>query len=135
MRVKVPEGMAKAFHGAARHHVEDHKPTQCVLGADCSVNAGLEAVLVWQRDNLTLPKIKQLEALWNSLPTSLEPSPYWHKIRIVMGEWQRQMYVDTVPEEIEDLLLHDIKDGLFKPEILNEIIIQAFYRGQKAGLK
>jgi hypothetical protein len=122
IKMKVPELMAKAYQEAVER--------------DASTFAGVEAVLRWQRDNPALPRVKQLEALWNSIPdTSGGEYPYFHKMRIVMGEWQRQMYVDTVPEEIEDLLLHDIKDGFFKPEILNEIIIQAFYRGQKAGLK
>jgi len=37
------------------------------------------------------------------------------------------------PEHIEDLLLVDIQEGFFKPEVVNERLHEAFRRGQKAG--
>lgn len=49
--------------------------------------------------------------------------------------WPRRIVEPEVPEQIKDLLLVDIREGFFKPEVINERMAECYRRGQKAGAK
>jgi hypothetical protein len=49
--------------------------------------------------------------------------------------WPRRIVEPEVPEQIKDLLLVDIREGFFKPEVINERMAECYRRGQKEGAK
>jgi len=98
----------------------------------------LEAALRWLSDNPIVPTAKQsaeLESLCriNDEPMCMDAIFY-------CSEWQRRMFLapePEVPEEVKDLLVDasvrypDVPRSV--PGYYNDLILEAFRRGQKAG--
>ena len=92
-----------------------------------SFRSALEAFIAWQTENPIVPTEEQDEDLCEWCEMNPDGSPF--------AEWQRRMYLAPEPEvqeEIRDLLLVNITEGFFKPEVLNERLAEAYRRGQKS---
>jgi hypothetical protein len=137
-KIKVPDGMMKAFIKAVYDHPENHRPTACVVGSQCSLYAGIIAALRWQRNNAPIPTTAQANRLWQiAIEQSPDNNETTHAAKNVALAWVRMMYEDPeseVPEEVKDLMSGYANiDKHWKQA--DENIIEAFRRGQKAGSK
>jgi hypothetical protein len=113
-KIVVPDGMLKAAMAARNAHF---------IGDDKRIELILEEALRWQSENPKVPTEKEWAAcLQDACREGSGISP-------VMA-WVLRMYLapePEVPEEIKDILDRTVK-GDFD-------VIEAFRRGQKAGLK
>ena len=98
----------------------------------------LEAFIRWQSENPQVPTTEWLDE-FNRVG---EIKPFKDFRGAMIAAWIGRMYLaepePEVPKEIKDLLLPiAVESGFFKPEVVNERIIEAerrgFIRGQKAG--
>lgn len=69
---------------------------------------GLQGAIKWLSENPQMPTIKQLEEMWNQIPESTANYPYWQKVREVMAEWQRRMFLAPEPPKSfpDPLVMH-----------------------------
>lgn len=124
-KVLVPQGMLKAGITA----IQRFGPTE-KTGEECFA-IGLEAAIIWLHEqDLTDNMIHEFYS------GECEAGVSFDFLRKFWKSMLRRMIFfapePEVPEQVKDLLCADIESGFFKPEILNERIIEAYRRGQKA---
>ena len=127
VKVKVPQGMFNAAMDC-HNYIPDHR----------IIRKELEAALRWLSENPIVPTKEQIDSMIGSnSQLHWGWDTYWREHTSAwITEWQRRMFLTPepeVPEAIKDLLLPNIESGFFKPEIVNERLAEAFWRGQKSG--
>lgn len=125
-KIKVPEGMLKAFHRSEAH--------DGLKWDDNVLENMLEAALRWLSDNPIVPTRDDV----------LKMNRGWHfEVEIISAitEWQRRMFLapePEIPEEVKDLLWSETLyagDQKFFEAVprINENVIEAFRRGQRSA--
>jgi hypothetical protein len=139
-RYVAPEGMLKAAIDAQWNESGAHPSARKILAAEeavkSCVKAGLEAALRWLSENPIVPTDGETKRIWRDTGLCNEVDD--SELQCIAAEWQRRMFLAPEPEvseEIKDLLLPNIECGFFKPEVVNERMIECYRRGQKAGAK
>jgi hypothetical protein len=128
-RYVVPEGGVEAFwaefSGGLRGPESDRRTRD-----------GLAAFARWLSENPIVPTHEQRIELTDKFYNLDVPAT--ERFQALFAEWQRRMFLapgPEVPEEIKDLLLQeDVKNAFFRPDIVNERVLEAYRRGQKAGI-
>ena len=136
-KIKVPEAGVAAAVGANPGTYRDWK------GHVEWATSIIERFILWQKENVQHPTDYQFGELINACRDSVgveawEKSTEWMRAGVLCHEWVKRMYDAPdleVSEAIKDLLLPDIESGFFKPEVLNERLLEAYRRGQKSGPK
>ena len=123
----VPEGMLKAALDSARQTVQGCPWQELATKA-------VEAALLWQSENPTVPTEEQMDALFSRHSWLDKDS-----VRFGAREWQRQMFLapePEVPEEINDLLMGPAYTSMTGMVELNhewdKRIIEAYRRGRSS---
>lgn len=145
-KIVVPSGMARVAWDAMDHHVKVHGPAVgCAPGSMCSLTVGLEEALRWMIENWgTAPNAQRMPDVWygnskakwerfKSQWKSADNIPFVDLLIFFVSRYHESFLAlePEVPEEINDLILPNIESEFFKPEILNERIIEAYRRGRK----
>ena len=143
-KIVVPEGMLNVISAALTNNCliapsMDRRETLVqsrLLGAQ---------ICQWLSENPIRPTLDQQFALHDAWPKSLiyeenSPHPIQDQIFFSVVEWQRRMFLapePEVPEEVRDLLWRNraITPADESVEESDRRIIEAYRRGQKAGLK
>ena len=133
MKYLVPAEGLKAAKQAGEEYLRDNQSSEVYLLYEV-----LEAFIRWQSENPQVPTTEWLDE-FNRVG---EIKPFKDFRGAMIAAWIGRMYLaepePEVPKEIKDLLLPiAVESGFFKPEVVNERIIEAerrgFIRGQKAG--
>lgn len=136
-KIVVPEGMMLAVRKSGHDYI---------LKNPVVITSILEAALRWLSENPIIPTGQQgrdLDGAWLDSKSNLA-APYHQTARATeFGaiEWQRRMFLapePELPDAIKDLKFPCFNDGqtvLVSPECVNDHILEAYRRGQKAGLK
>ena len=126
-KIVIPDGMLKAIkdgrgHQAFGDFTEDYR-------------RGLEAALCWLSENPIKPTEEQLIEIRNRRD-KYDPALSEGEIEpITCIEWQRIMFFEPgseVPKEVEDLMLIPAQNKWVTETGYNEVIVEAFRRGQKS---
>ena len=119
----VPDGMLEAVNGAWDRFGG--------IGLNNRIKVALEAAIRWQSENPVVPTGEQIRHIFGDYIG--KPMTSW-SLPSALATWQAFMYLapePEVPEAVKDLLLPtDVENGFFKPEIMNERLIRAYYRGK-----
>lgn len=134
-KIKVPEGMLKAFLGGRE------EPKERVVTEWTPERSGLEAALRWLSENPIVPTDEQLASMFKEFPEG--PSVIGPKQIIEL--WQRRCFLapeSEVPDEIKDMLWNESPRecvipkeegaGLKARKLHNKEILEAYRRGYKS---
>lgn len=126
-RVVVPEGMLKAVRAAIFTGFTS-------AASEPQIVAALEAALLWQRENVSVPTHQQMRDWCDKNGVDYHASFFPHVFQCI-ADFQRCMY-DTpeqeVPDEIRDLYFGGLHEGNEVTNLVRTRVLEAYHRGQKS---